>query len=182
MKNAVVERKLKRIAIVGVPCVIQAVARIRESENDLLKPYGKAIRLAIGLFCTESFDYTMLIQGKLRSEYKLEPHEIKKLDVKGKLEVLKQDGSITIVPLAELEACVREGCHICTDLTAVRSDISAGAIGSPAGSTTLIVRTGIGKGFIDSALRNRKLEVSPGVDIAAIEKLAAVKIKKNSKK
>jgi coenzyme F420 hydrogenase subunit beta len=182
LKNAVVERKLKRIAIVGVPCVIQAVARIRESENDLLKPYGKAIRLAIGLFCTESFDYTMLIQGKLRSEYKLEPHEIKKLDVKGKLEVLKQDGSITIVPLAELEACVREGCHICTDLTAVRSDISAGAIGSPAGSTTLIVRTGIGKGFIDSALRNRKLEVSPGVDTAAIEKLAVVKIKKNSKK
>jgi coenzyme F420 hydrogenase subunit beta len=182
LKNAVVERKLKRIAVVGVPCAIQAVARIRESENDLLKPYGNAIRLTFGLFCTESFDYTLLIQGKLRSHYKLEPHEIKKLDVKGKLEVLKQDGSVTVVPLAELEACVRDGCHICTDLTAVRSDISAGAIGSPAGSTTLIVRTKIGKGFVDSALRNRKLEVSPGVDLAAIEKLAAAKIKKNSGK
>ena len=141
LKNAVVERKLKRIAVVGVPCAIQAVSRIRVSENDLLKPYAKAIRLTIGLFCTETFDYTLLIQGKLRSHYKLEPHEIKKLDVKGKLEVLKQDGSTTIVPLAELETCIRKGCHYCTDLTAVRSDISAGAIGSPAGSTTLIVRT-----------------------------------------
>ncbi len=182
LKNAVVERKLKRIAVIGVPCAIQAVSRIRVSENDLLKPYAKAIRLTIGLFCTETFDYTLLIQGKLHSHYKLEPHEIRKLDVKGKLEVLKQDGSTTIVPLAELETCIRKGCHFCTDLTAVRSDISAGAIGSPAGSTTLIVRTTTGKGFVDSAVRNRKLEVSPGVDTAAIEKLAAAKIKKNSKK
>ena len=182
LKNAVVERKFKRIAVVGVPCAIQAVSRIRVSENDLLKPYAKAIRLAIGLFCTEAFDYTLLIQGKLHSHYKLEPHEIRKLDVKGKLEVLKQDGSTTIVPLAELETCIRKGCHYCSDLTAVRSDISAGAIGSPAGSTTLIVRTRTGKGFVDSAIRNKKLDISPGVDIAAIEKLAAAKIKKNSKK
>lgn len=182
LKNAVVERKLKRIAIIGVPCAMQAVARIRESDNDLLKPYAKAIRLTIGLFCTETFDYTMLIQGKLRSHYNLEPHEIRKLDVKGKLEVLKQDGSTIIVPLAELETCIRKGCRYCTDLTAVRSDISAGAIGSPAGSTTLIVRTTTGKGFVDSAIRNRKLEVRPDVNTAAIEKLAAAKIKKNSKK
>src|SRR5512137_2598534 len=169
LKNAVVERKLKRIAVVGVPCAIQAVARIRKSENDLLRPYGKAIRLTIGLFCTESFDYTLLVQGRLRRNYKLEPHEIRKLDVKGKLEVLKHDGSVAIVPLTELESCVRQGCRVCTDLTAVCSDISAGAIGSPAGSTTLIVRTGTGKGFIDSALRNRKLEVREGVDTGAIE-------------
>ena len=182
LKNAVVARKFKRIAVVGVPCAIQAVSRIRVSENDLLKPYAKAIRLTIGLFCTEAFDYTLLIQGKLHSHYKLEPHEIRKLDVKGKLEVLKQDGSTTIVPLAELETCVRKGCHYCSDLTAVRSDISAGAIGSPAGSSTLIVRTRTGKGFVDSAIRNKKLDISPGVDTAAIEKLAAAKIKKNSKK
>ena len=108
LKNAVVERKFKRIAVVGVPCAVQAVSRIRASESDLLKPYAKAIRLTIGLFCTETFDYTLLIQGKLHSHYKLEPHEIRKLDVKGKLEVLKQDGSTTIVPLAELETCIRK--------------------------------------------------------------------------
>jgi coenzyme F420 hydrogenase subunit beta len=180
LKYAVVERKFKRIAVIGVPCAVQAVARMRESDNDLVKPYGKAIRLVIGLFCTETFDYTALIQGKLKSHYKLEPHEIRKLDVKGKLEVLKQDGSITIVPIAELETCIRSGCHFCMDLTAVLSDISAGAIGSPLGSTTLIVRTPTGKGFIDSAVQNRKLDVRKGVDSAAIEKLALAKITKNS--
>ena len=182
LKYAVVEHKYKRIAVIGVPCAVQAVARMRESDNDLLKPYGKAIRLVIGLFCTETFDYNALILGKLKTHYKLEPHEIKKLNVKGKLEVLKQDGSTTIVPLAELETYIRKGCHFCTDLTAIFSDISAGAIGSLPGSTTLIVRTPTGKGFVSSAVQNRKLDISTGVDTAAIEKLALAKIKKNSKK
>jgi coenzyme F420 hydrogenase subunit beta len=182
LKCAVVERKYQRIAVVGVPCAVQAVARMRDSDNDLLQPYGKAIRLVIGLFCTETFDYNALILGKLKTHYNLEPHDIKKLNVKGKLEVLKQDGSTTIVPLLDLETCIRKGCHICTDLTAVLSDISAGAIGSPQGSTTLIVRTPTGKGFVSSAVQNRKLEIGTGVDIAAIEKLALAKIRKNSKK
>jgi len=182
LKTAVIERKFRRIAVVGVPCAVQALARIRTSDNDLLMPYAKAIRLVIGLFCTETFDYTALIQGKLRTHYKLEPHEIRKLDVKGKLEVLKHDGTITIVPLAELETCIRKGCHYCTDLTAVLSDISAGAIGSPAGTTTLIIRTPTGKGFVDSAVQNHKLIMTTGADTAAIEKLASAKIRKNSKK
>jgi coenzyme F420 hydrogenase subunit beta len=182
LKYAVVGKKYKRIAVIGVPCAVQAVAQMRKSDNDLLKPYGKAIRLVIGLFCTETFDYQALIMGKLKTHYKLEPHEIKKLNVKGKLEVSKQDGSAVIVPLAELETCIREGCHFCTDLTALQSDISAGAIGSPLGSTTLIVRTQTGQGFVSSAVQNRKLEVSQGIDTAAVEKLALAKIKKNSKK
>ena len=52
LKTAVVGRKFKRIAVIGVPCAVQAVARMRESDNDLVRPYGKAIRLVIGLFCT----------------------------------------------------------------------------------------------------------------------------------
>jgi coenzyme F420 hydrogenase subunit beta len=181
LKNAVVERKFRKIAVVGVPCAVQALARIRTSDNDLLKPYAKSLRLVVGLFCTETFDYQALVHGKLKSHYKLEPHEIRKLDVKGKLEIIKQDGSTATVPLAELETCIRKGCHFCTDLASVNADISAGAVGSPAGSTTLIVRTQTGKGFVDSAVRNQKLTVAPGVDEKAIAKLAAFKIKKNTK-
>jgi coenzyme F420 hydrogenase subunit beta len=182
LKNSVVERKFRRIAVVGVPCAVQALARIRMSDNDLLKPYAKSIRLVIGLFCTETFDYAALIQGKLQTKYQLDPHEIRKLDIKGKLEILKQDGSTTTVPLAELETCIRKGCHYCTDLTAVLSDISAGAVGSPAGTTTLVIRTAAGKGFVDSAVRNNKLTLGTGTDLASIEKLATAKIRKNTRK
>jgi coenzyme F420 hydrogenase subunit beta len=182
LKTAVVERKFRRIAVVGVPCAVQALARIRTSENDLLRPYAKSIRLIIGLFCTETFDYASLVQGKLRSHYNLEPHEIRKLDVKGKLEILKEDGSTLNVPLAELETCIRKGCHICTDLTALDADISAGSVGTPAGVTTLLIRTKTGKAFVDNAVRHEKLTIGTSVDSAAIEKLASAKIRKNSHK
>ena len=181
LKHAVVERKFKRIAVVGVPCAVQALARIRESENDLLRPYAKAIRLVIGLFCTETFDYAALIQGKLQTQYTLEPHEISRLDVKGKLDILKQDGSTVTIPLAELETCIRGGCHCCTDLTAMRADISAGSVGSPKGTTTLVIRTPVGKGFVNSAVANHVLVLGAAADRDAIEKLAMAKIRKNTK-
>ena len=182
LKSAVVERKFRRIAVVGVPCAVQALARIRSSENDLLMPYAGAIRIVVGLFCTESFDYTELIQGKLRKDYQLEPSDIRKLDVKGKLEIQKGDGSKVTVPLAELERCIRPGCHYCTDFTATDADISAGAVGSPAGMTTLIIRTKTGKAFVNNAAAQQKIIVSDDVDRAAIEKLATAKIKKNRQK
>jgi coenzyme F420 hydrogenase subunit beta len=182
LKTAVVEQKYRRIAVVGVPCAVHALARIRTSDNDLLKPFARSIRLVIGLFCTESFDYSSLIQGKLKKEYNLDPHDIQKLDVKGKLEVLRYDGKTTTVPLAELETCIRRGCHSCTDLTATGADISAGSVGSPAGMTTLIIRTKTGSAFVENAVRQQKLITGSEPDRAAIEKLAAAKIKKNARK
>jgi len=102
--------------------------------------------------------------------------------VKGKLDILKQDTTHLTVPLADLEDTIRPGCRICTDFSSLCADLSAGAVGSPAGFTTLIIRNDTGKGFVESAVRNKKLVTEPGVDTAAIEKLAASKIKKNSRK
>src|SRR5690606_29780149 len=69
LKTAVIERKFRKIAVIGVPCVVQALQAIRTSDHDLLRPYGRSIRLVIGLFCTESFDYTELVERKLKREY-----------------------------------------------------------------------------------------------------------------
>ncbi|MGA2162467.1 MAG: Coenzyme F420 hydrogenase/dehydrogenase, beta subunit C-terminal domain [Methanoregula sp.] len=181
LKDAAITRKYTKVAIVGVPCAVQAAARIRASENDLLRPYAKAIRLVVGLFCTETFDYAALVYGKLEKHYKLAPHEIKKLDVKGKLDILKQDGTHLSVPLADLEETIRPGCRICTDFSSLCADLSAGAVGSPAGSTTLIIRNDTGKGFVESAIRNHRLVTEKSVDVSAIEKLANSKIRKNSR-
>ncbi|MDD1701628.1 MAG: Coenzyme F420 hydrogenase/dehydrogenase, beta subunit C-terminal domain [Methanoregula sp.] len=182
LKDAAITRKYTKIAVIGVPCAVQAAARIRASENDLLRPYAKSIRFVVGLFCTETFDYACLVHGKLEKKYKLAPHEIKKLDVKGKLDILKQDDTHLTVPLAELDDTIRPGCRICTDFSSLSADLSAGAVGSPVGFTTLVIRNDTGKGFVESAIRNHKLMTEKSVDIAAIEKLAASKIKKNSRK
>ncbi len=46
----------------------------------------------------------------------------------------------------------------------------------------MIIRSATGKGFVENAVRNKKLMIESGVDVAAIEKLAATKIRKNTSK
>ncbi|MDD1664619.1 MAG: Coenzyme F420 hydrogenase/dehydrogenase, beta subunit C-terminal domain [Methanomicrobiales archaeon] len=181
LKEAVVKRKLRRIAVVGVPCAVQAVRRMRGSDNQLAKPYGRSVRLLVGLFCTESFDYRALVGGVLGEKYGVEPWQVKRLNVSGKLEVTVEGRDQVIIPLKELDATVRPGCRTCTDFAAVDADISAGAVGAPKGYTTLLVRTPVGKSFVDRAVASGRLAVEPKVDLAAVEKLAEAKSKRRSR-
>lgn len=179
LKTAVIEKKFRKIAVIGVPCVVQAVDKIRKSDHELLRPFGKSIRLIVGLFCTESFDYAALVEGKLKKEHQVDTWKVERLDVRGKLEVRMRDGTSLSIPMQELEATVRPGCHFCLDLTGVFSDLSAGAAGSPAGFTSLIVRTDVGRMFLESAIKNQRVVRGPDPDIEAIRKLIARKLQKN---
>ncbi|MDD4254561.1 MAG: Coenzyme F420 hydrogenase/dehydrogenase, beta subunit C-terminal domain [Methanofollis sp.] len=176
LKEAVVVRKYRRVAVVAVPCAAEAVARIRTSGFDLHGPYARAIRLLVGLFCTESFDYTALMEGKIRGDLGIEPWEVERLDVKGYLEVTRLGGGTETVPLADLEGCIPEGCRHCTDFAAVHADISAGAVGSPKGYSTLLVRTDAGRGFVAGAVAAGLLVVDGEADLAKVEALAKRKV------
>jgi coenzyme F420 hydrogenase subunit beta len=178
LKEAVVRRKLRRIAVVGVPCAVQAVRRMMVSDHQLAKPYGRSVRLLVGLFCTESFDYQILVRGILGEKHGVEPWQVKRLNVAGKLEVTVEGRDTIAIPLKELEAAVRPGCRTCTDFSAVDADISAGAVGAPRGYTTLLVRTAVGKSFVGRAVSSGKLVVDPKVDLAAVERLAKEKAKR----
>lgn len=175
LKEAVIVRKYRRVAVVAVPCAAEAVARMRASDFDLLAPYRKAVRLLVGLFCTESFDYGKLMEGKIQGELHIDPWEISRLDVKGKLEVTTTDGQVVDIPLRDLHDCIPAGCRCCTDFAAVAADVSAGAVGSPQGYTTLFVRTPVGKGFVEGALAAGLLETGGEVDLAKVESLAQKK-------
>ncbi|MCU0631645.1 MAG: Coenzyme F420 hydrogenase/dehydrogenase, beta subunit C-terminal domain [Methanolinea sp.] len=178
LKTAVIEKKCQKIAVIGVPCVVQAIYHIRQSDNDLLQPFGKRIRLVIGLFCTENFDYRVLMEGLLQKKHHIDTWNIDHLDVRGRLEVTMRDGSSRTLPLPELLEAVRPGCHYCTDFTALFSDISAGAVGSERGYTTLIVRNEIGKMFFNEAINQKNLVSEGSVNIEAIERLGRIKIEK----
>ena len=93
LKTAVIERKFRKIAVVGVPCVVQALHSIRTSDHDPPSPMAPPSVLSSGLFCTESFDYAALVEGKLKKEYQIDTWKVERLDVKGKLEVKMKDGS-----------------------------------------------------------------------------------------
>jgi coenzyme F420 hydrogenase subunit beta len=178
LKEAVVKRKLRRIAVVGVPCAVQAVRRMMVSDHQLARPYGRSVRLLVGLFCTESFDYRILVGGILGEKHGVEPWQVKRLNVAGKLEVTVEGRDLVAIPLKELDAAVRPGCRSCTDFSAVDSDISAGAVGAPKGYTTLLIRTPVGRSFVDRAVASGKLSTGPAVDLAAVERLAREKAKR----
>ncbi|MDD4127762.1 MAG: Coenzyme F420 hydrogenase/dehydrogenase, beta subunit C-terminal domain [Methanomicrobium sp.] len=72
-------------------------------------PFGKAIRLIFGLFCTEVFDYHKLMEGKLKSEMDIDTWKIKRMDVKGKLEITLNDDSKLNIPPPELKGAIRPG-------------------------------------------------------------------------
>jgi len=151
---------------------------MKTSSHDLIKPYGESIRIIIGLFCTESFDYYTLMEKILKNTHNIPPYVISKMDVKGKLDLNLKDGSFTSIPLKEIEEAIKDGCRVCTDFSALDSDISAGSIGTDTGWTTLIIRTDEGNQFITSAVHSNSLELSGITDLDAIMRLAEKKYNK----
>ncbi|MFH0968134.1 MAG: Coenzyme F420 hydrogenase/dehydrogenase, beta subunit C-terminal domain [Methanobacteriota archaeon] len=176
LKTAIIEKKLTKVVIVGTPCVVQAARAMKNSSNDLLIPFGRSIRLIIGLFCTESFDYHTLMEQILKSNHGINPQQISHMDVKGKLDLTLTDGSIMTLSLEEVAQAVRKGCHSCADFSALDADISAGSVGTPAGNTTLVIRTDEGIGFVEHAVKSGLLTISGEVDTTIIEKLATAKL------
>ena len=160
--------RLSRIAIVGTPCIVSAARLIAESAHDLVVPYGKMIRLIVGLFCTESFDHVAFI--RTLADKGISTGDITGMDVKGALVVTLREGDQQKLPLAEFEDAIRPGCHVCDDFSAGDADISAGSVGTPGGWTTLLIRTKAGEQFVQDAVLSGGLVVEENVDMEVVGK------------
>jgi coenzyme F420 hydrogenase subunit beta len=110
------------------------------------------VTFAIGLFCIENFAFDE--PGRRRLEARLQDEvgrpvrfeDIDKLNIKEDLIVSLSTaggrGPRTVrVPLDELEEMARPACLACTDFANDYADLSAGGLGSPAGYTTILIRT-----------------------------------------
>jgi coenzyme F420 hydrogenase subunit beta len=173
LRDAIEDRKLKQIAVVGTPCVVTAVKRIRESDVDVLSIYKNAIRFSLGLFCTEIFTNNLL--EDLRTTHGVKPWEISGFDVKGALIVkLRSDGALEL-PLKDARAARRDGCAHCIDFTSEDADLSFGSVGASPGHTVVIVRTDVGEGVLTLAQRTGFIDLKSGVDITAIAKIGGKK-------
>ncbi|MFX1388701.1 MAG: Coenzyme F420 hydrogenase/dehydrogenase, beta subunit C-terminal domain [Promethearchaeota archaeon] len=175
-------KKYESIAVVGVPCMMNALEKGTMLPSGL--PFFKNIKYRIGLFCMESFPYTgvlSLINEKFQKDF----NEIKKMDISGgKFIIYLESGEDLNVPLNEVKSYARHNCHYCEDLTADYADISVGSIGSPSGWSTVITRNEKGEklynGVIKAGLIESKSldEVKPGQPL--LERIAGSK-RKNCK-
>lgn len=187
--HQLVTQEYGNIGVVVTPCQALALAKIRlnkinENENKI-----NQLKLVIGLYC----GWTLSAEkyAKLLLERNIALESITKIDIpagKNILEFYTNDG-VKLLPMEEIQTCIRESCRYCMDSTAEYADVSVGSARF-AGSweevrhwNQLIVRTAKGKELVDLAVKRGVLKIRE----ASLESLnelkgAAVKKKKEALK
>lgn len=140
----------ERIGIVGLPCQVLSLARMKASILEKRTPIDR-VDLVIGLFCTWAFDYKPFM-AFLRE--RTGGSAIKKLDITPPPERILEvtgDGQLHRIPVDEIRPFVRPSCRICLDMTAELSDISVGTVEGKKSWNTVIVRTEMGEKLLMEA-------------------------------
>ncbi len=133
LKKAVMLTK-SGVGVVGTPCIVSGVRRLQR-EFPIFK---ERVKLLVGLFCTENFHYGDIT--KYLADKGVDFSKLIKTDItKGKFVATMTDGEVKF-KVKELESILPSGCQVCTDFTAVESDVSVGSVGSAKGFSTMAVR------------------------------------------
>jgi coenzyme F420 hydrogenase subunit beta len=147
----------ERIAVVGLPCQVLALARMKASPLEKRTAVDR-VDLVVGLFCTWALDYRPFA-GFLKKRFGDKP--IRKLDITPPPERLLNvtvGGEVHPVPLEEIRAFIRPSCQVCLDMTSELSDLSVGTVEGEDGWNTVIVRTARGADVLRSAESKGALE------------------------
>jgi len=152
--RALGEGKLRRIAIVGTPCQIFTMQKMR-----LLGVLpADSITLMIGLFCMENFSFGARARRTLEKRLSVKLPDIAKLNIKDDVQVTTMGRKTLHIPFDVMDEFARPACLACPDFANDYADIACGGLGSPEGWTTSLVRTATGERLFNTALRDGALE------------------------
>ena len=183
VETAYNEYDRRNIAVVGTPCQMRGLSLVGAGDfaNSKLED---AVNLRVGLFCMETFNHDSFLEYLVKEG--LEPSKIEKFEIKNGRFYAYSSGEVALkVKLPKVKSLVRSCCHGCDDFASEFADISIGNVGTPAGWSTVIVRTERGKKALMSTEQGGLIEVKPvedgkkGLDI--VYRLAQMK-KDNAKK
>jgi len=156
LKEGVSQGK-KSLAFTGTPCQIQAVRRIQALP---LNKYAKRLSFTVGVFCSECFSYDGLVNKLIKEELGINPAEVKKMNIKGKLIITTINGDVQTVSLKEAKKYANNCVSSCPDFSAELADISVGGLGLD-GWTFTILRTEKGESLFEKAKSEGFLETKP---------------------
>ncbi len=177
--NRNVSGSYEKLAVVGLPCQVLALGKMRinplENKNHIEK-----LNLVIGLFCTWALAYKDLLYF-LRKDFPI--NRIGKMDIPPppanvfQLELPEGTRSIS---LDQIRKFIRPACTVCLDMTAEFSDLSIGAVEGIDGWNTVILRTDKGEELLEEARRARAIETDevPGANLAHLQEAALLKKKR----
>ena len=177
LNEAIFDRRMENVAVVGTPCAAQAIRKIKQSTNPGLRPYQDAIRLSIAAFCTGIYK-PELIEEVLVKRMDVPRDHVKRLEISPDREWMQAvlwDGSVRTIPRQEAEGYTRSGCGSCDDYLGESADLAVGTLGAPKDASTLIIRTRTGDVFARNAVQMNLLEIGDSVDTAALAAAASEK-------
>ena len=179
-----------RIGLVALPCELQGLWRMHTSLQATYKFGGSGVAggrptLTIGLFCSKVYYHQKLVNEFIQEKHGIDPSKVTKTVIKrGKFKVYVGPEAIVDTSLKNLDEYMSGPCKYCIDYTAELADISVGAIGSPDGWNTVIVRSEVGERLFESARRANVVDASPadpdGPSLGPLIKLAAKKKTQNN--
>jgi coenzyme F420 hydrogenase subunit beta len=140
----------ERIGIVGLPCQVLALAKMKTSALGKRTPIDR-VDLVIGLFCTWAFDYEPFLaflnervgNGSIEKLNMTPPPE-RMLEVTSGKKLYR-------LPVDDIRPFIRPSCKVCLDMTAELSDVSVGTVEGKEGWNTVIVRTVVGEDLLKRA-------------------------------
>lgn len=154
------QRDVRPVAVVGVPCQIDGV---RLQQNSSIRAamsawYRSNVALTIGLFCSESFTHESLV--RLAELLEIPVERIDNINIKGKVVVRLDDGTVVTASLKRYREWARPACLYCLDYSAEHADLGMGGIGLD-GWTYTLVRTETGHRFLQAAIDDGWIETIP---------------------
>lgn len=171
------------IGVVATPCQALALAKMRVRPWAGDEQRVARLALVIGLFCGWALDWRRL---RALLANKVPGARILGMDIPpGKhacMEIYTQEGVIEI-PIAEVQACVRESCNACFDMTCELADLSVGGARSPEGWemdkgwNQVLLRSAAGQDLMDLARTEGTLEFRETPE-GNLERLKAAALKK----
>jgi len=180
LNEAIFDRGMENIAVVGTPCTAQAIRKMKHSTNPRLKLYQEAIRLTISTFCTGIYR-PELIEEVLDKGMGVSRDMVMRLELSPDnqwLQAVLWDGDVRTIPLQQAEEYTLSGCGSCIDYLGESADLAVGTLGSSEDMSTLIIRTRTGDVFTRNAVKMNLIETSDEVDMAALDSAANEKDKR----
>jgi len=178
LAEAVRDYGKESLAFVGTGCRIEA---LRKSQFEVKNYYwwGKRVKVAIGLFCFESF-HDRILREYLPSKG-VDLSKVSKFHItKGRFLVYSEGKVLLRLPLKEVAQYALSSCSTCTNVTNEYADISVGGAGSPDGWNTVILRSEVGEKLFKAAVEAGFIEATTisNEGMEAVIKLAGLKKKK----
>ena len=148
------------IGIVGLPCQVLALARMKTSKLEKKTPIDK-VNLVIGLFCTWALDYKPFMAFL---HDRVDGRSIKKLNITPPPERILEvtaGNKLYRISVDDIRSFIRPSCKVCLDMTAELSDISVGTVEGKEGWNTVIIRTEVGENLLKQAKKKGVIETRP---------------------